>query len=126
MTRRISVWVGLAAVVTLVTLGVWIVTDLHFYTKFEVVETLEREIDPDDPLAGTGFYDSDTVETTVARPEFHLGLFPTPSGVLDKHAFSVVSILAPIWALILSAWVFRRWNARSEFLTSSMASRKKT
>ena len=103
--KLVPVLVGLA---TLITVSVWIGTNRHFYTKFEVVDTVEQDIDPDDPLAGTGFYDDEMVETTVTRAEFHLGLLPTPSGLLDKHAVSVVSILGPAWALALGWW----WWAR--------------
>jgi len=99
------------AVLTLTTIGIWVGTDRHFYTKFEVVDTVEQQVDPNDPLAGTGFYDDATIETTVTRQEFHLGMLPTPSGVLDKHALSVVSILGPIWTLVGVWWMVRRFGA---------------
>jgi hypothetical protein len=96
--------------VTAVTLGVWIATGRHFYTKFEVVENVESPAETEDPLAGTGFYDDDdAVPRTVRRDEFHLGLLPTPQGVLDKHWLSVASVLGGIWALLLfSGWAARR------------------
>jgi hypothetical protein len=107
-------WVpAIVGLVTLITLGLWIGTDRHFYTKFEVVETVSQTIDPDDPLAGTGFYDGETAEVTVTRSEFHLGLLPTPSGLLDKHALSVVSILGPTWVAALGWWWLRRRSDRA-------------
>ncbi|RMG44730.1 MAG: hypothetical protein D6718_09520 [Acidobacteria bacterium] len=90
---------ALAAAATLVSLGMWVATGRHYYTKFEVVETVSAPVDPSDPLAAAGFYDGAKVERTVRRPEFHLGLLPTPKGVLDKNALSVLSLTAPAWLL---------------------------
>ncbi len=101
--------VVLAAVITIGTLVIWLATDRHYYTKFEVVEKVAVPVAEDDPLAGTGFYEDDSVEKTVRRDEFHLGLLPTPQGLLDKHVLSVVSILAPTWSLCLALlWWLRR------------------
>ena len=99
-----------ALFITLATVVTWIATDRHSYTKFEVVESVEVAPDIDDPLAGTGFYDKETVEKTVRRPEFHLGLFPTPQSILDKHMLSVAVVLASVWGpfTVLLAWSHRR------------------
>jgi hypothetical protein len=65
-------------------------------------------------LAGTGFYDSDVVERTERRSEFHLGLVPTPSGLLDKHALSVLLILGATWGGMVGLMAInRRRTARS-------------
>ena len=67
----------------------------------------------DDPLAGTGFYDDARIETIERRDEFHLGLLPTPQGLLDKHILSVASILGPTWALpLFLLWVRTRRQKR--------------
>ena len=42
---------GVSALVTLVTLAIWLSTGRHYYTKFSVVERVETQIDPTDPLA---------------------------------------------------------------------------
>ena len=96
--------------VTIMAVGLWLVTDAHWYTKYQVVERTQQAVDPDDLLAGTGFYDDEIVETTLHKDEFHLGLLPTPQGVFDKHALSVVTIAAPFWAWFLFA--FRRAHRR--------------
>ena len=100
--------------VSAVTLGAWLFTGRHFYTKFEVVEKLEAPVTADDPLAGTGFYDDDNkVRTTVRKDEFHLGLLPTPQGLFDKHLLSVASVLGATWTMILLfGWATRRRGAR--------------
>jgi hypothetical protein len=102
--------IALAVIVSSLTLVTWMATGRHSYTKFEVVERVEVPVDASDPLAGTGFYDDASTQTTVKRDEFHLGLLPTPQGLLDKHALSVVSILAPTWGVCLPLiwWLSRR------------------
>ena len=99
MKRSIAIVTVPIVLLTFATLGLWLTTDRHFYTKFEVVTQVEVQIDPDDPLALAGFYDGETEEKTVRRDEFHLGLLPTPRGLFDKHIISVASILLPAWLL---------------------------
>lgn len=94
--------------ISMITVGVWIATDRHSYTKFEVVETVEAPVKSDDPLAGTGFYDEGTLEKTVHRAEFHLGLFPTPRGLFDKHVLSVMTILTATWGFYLGLLLLSR------------------
>ena len=94
--------------ISVITVGVWIATDRHSYTKFEVVETVEAPVESDDPLAGTGFYDEGTLKKTVRRAEFHLGLFPTPRGLFDKHALSVMTILTATWGFYLGLLLLNR------------------
>jgi len=103
--------------ITIACMILWIATDRHYYTKYQVVETVSVEIAEDDPLAATGFYD-DTESgaagntETVARDSFHFGLLPTPNGLFDKHAISVISILGPFWALTALAFVAPRFLRR--------------
>ena len=99
MKRTVVMTAIPVVLITVAALGLWWGTDRHFYTKFEVVTQVEVEIDPEDPLAQAGFYDGETVEKTVRRDEFHLGLLPTPRGLFDKHVISVVSIVFPAWLL---------------------------
>lgn len=99
MSRPSRLIVGVSAVVTLVTLAVWLGTGRHYFTKFSVVERVEIQIDPTDPLAQAGFYDHASRAQTVQRDEFHLGLLPVPQGLFDKHAVSVVSITLPMFGV---------------------------
>ncbi len=110
MKRLDSLLVVLAAIVTIGTLATWLATGRHYFTKFEVVEKVKVSVAEDDPLAGTGFYDDESVEKTVRRDEFHLGLLPTPQGLFDKHILSVASLLAPTWGLcvVFLWWLHRR------------------
>ena len=108
MTKKTRIVLGLAAIVTIATLILWQVTGGDYYTKFEVVEQIEAPVDPDDPLAAAGFYDKTSRRQTVTRSEFRFGLLPTPSGLFDKHAVSVVSIALPIWALAIGFVWWRR------------------
>lgn len=97
-----------AITVTLLALGLWVATGRDAYTKFEVVEEIKKPVDPNDPLAGTGFYENDTVTEVVRRPEFRFGLLPTPSGIFDKHVFSVATLAGPVWGFALVALFLRR------------------
>ena len=109
MTKKTKIVLGLAAIVTIAALILWQVTGGDYYTKFEVVEQIEAPVDPDDPLAEAGFYDETSRTQTVTRSEFRFGLLPTPSGLFDKHAMSVVSIAFPTWALAIGfVWWWRR------------------
>lgn len=106
---------------SLVPVGGWMATGRHVYTKFEVVENVEAPADPDDPLAGTGFYDDDAkVKRTVRRDEFHLGLLPAPQGILDKHWLSVSTTLGAVWVVVLLAG----WRARGRKRTSAGPTRR--
>ena len=107
--RVMSVLVLLGVVVTLATLATWMATGMSPYTKFKIVETIEVEVDPDDPLAGTGFFEGTTEEKTVQRDAFQLGIFPTAGRLIDKHMVSVATILFPVWSLIgICTWRQRR------------------
>lgn len=109
MTRTTAITIGAAMAITIAALVTWRFTGGDYYTKFEVVEEIEKAIDPNDPLADAGFYDSDTTKETVTREAFRFGLLPTPRGILDKHAFSVVSVTVPAWIAALGVlWLARR------------------
>jgi len=114
MKPSVIIPLAAASLVTLASLVLWLATGANPYTKFTVVERVAIEPDPNDPLAGTGFYDEgDTGYTTQTRDSFHFGLIPTPQGVFDKHALSVVSVTAPAWVIALAVvWFFRRRGAR--------------
>jgi hypothetical protein len=101
MTPRVKIVLFAAVVITLATLALWQATGGDYYTKFEVVEQVTKQIDPDDPLAQAGFYDDSTTTETVPRQAFRFGLLPTPSGLLDKHSLSVISVVSPTWGLAL-------------------------
>ena len=103
-----------AVLISLVALGTWFATGRHFYTKYEVVETVAKPVDADDPLAGTGFYDDEeAVTATVHKDEFHLGLLPTPAGLFDKHMLSVASILGVTWGVTVPLVLWRRRRERA-------------
>jgi hypothetical protein len=100
----------LALAVTSAALLTWQITGGDYYTKYEVVEQIEKTLDPDDPLVAAGFYDGSTQTETVTRKDFRFGLLPTPSGLFDKHAASVVSVASPLWLVGfgLALWTRRR------------------
>lgn len=104
-TMKIFAVAGLITVAALIT---WQTTGGDAYTKFEVVEEVERQLDPNDPLAGTGFYDDDKTTETVTRKEFRLGLIPTPAGLFDKHILAVTTIAGPPWGLAFGFWWWKR------------------
>lgn len=102
----------IAAFITVATLVTWQATGGDAYTKFEFTEEVERKLDDNDPLAGTGFYDNDIVKETVTREEFRMGLIPTPAGLLDKHAISVLTIVGPTWGFTGVFWFVSRRRAK--------------
>lgn len=110
MPKQTKITLVLAALVTLATLIAWQMTGGDYYTKFEVIEQVETPVDQNDPLATAGFYEKASQTKTVTRREFHLGLLPTPRGLFDKHALSVVSIVSPVWLVVsgLVWWRHRR------------------
>ena len=73
------------------------------------MEQVQHEVDPNDPLVAAGFYDGSTNTQSTVRDEFRFGLLPTPQGVFDKHAVSVLTLVAPFWILTLGLyWLNRR------------------
>ncbi len=104
---------AVSLLLTIGSLATWGGTGRHVYTKFEVIEQVPAQADPDDPFAGTGFLDGGAPALeTVRRDEFHLGIFPTPQGVFDKHAVSVLTIAVPPWALFGVLALLRRRSRR--------------
>ena len=101
----------IAVVLTVAAFGLWLATGAHPYTKYQDVTRQELPTDEDDPFAEAGFYDGDTVTRTVKKNVFYFGLLPTPQGVFDKHALSVVSVVLPVW-LIVGGISLVRWRAR--------------
>ena len=115
MGRAAPILLVLAVVFTLGALAGWGATGWHAYTKYEVIEQVPARADRDDPFADTAFFDEDEEAPaldTVRRDEFHLGMLPTPEGVFDKHAISVLTIVVPIWGLFGLAAALRRRSRR--------------
>lgn len=108
MSRITKTLVLLSLAVTCVALATWLLTGGDYYTKFEVVEQVERAVEPGDPLSGTGFYDGDTLTTAEVRPSFRFGLLPVPSRLFDKHMLAVVTVVPPFWVLTLGVWWWGR------------------
>ena len=102
---------AVAVVVTVAALGMWQATGAHPYTKYEDVTREQVRTDVDDPFVEAGFYEGDTVTQTVRKDVFYFGLFPTPQGLFDKHALSVVSVVVPVWLVVVGS-VLVRWRAR--------------
>ncbi len=120
MIRNPKVLLLAAATITLASLLVWLATERHFYTKFQVVEEVTVPVEADDPLAATGFYDDEIRHETVRRDAFHFGLLPTPPGLFDKHALSVMSFSGPAWAFALALiWLRSRRSRRREALATN-------
>ena len=109
MNKQSKIVLSIVAILTLASVITWQATGGDWYTKYEVVEQIESEADPNDPLVEAGFYEGGTTTQTVTRDEFRLGLLPTPAGVLDKHALSVASVTGPLWVF---AWGFAWFQRR--------------
>ncbi len=111
MSRPMLKLLVIAVVLTVAAFGLWLATGAHPYTKYQDVTRQELPTGEDDPFAEAGFYDGDTVTQTVKKNVFYFGLLPTPQGVFDKHALSVVSVVLPVW-LIVGGISLIRWRAR--------------
>ena len=99
----------------LLSLGIfsaWIVTGTRSYTTMTVLTIVDTPPDSDDPLAGTGFYDDAPVHTVREDSGFRLGLLPTPSGIFDPHALSVLTLLLLAWAPFALLLGRSLWRAR--------------
>ena len=111
--------IAVAGVVTAIAIGLWLVTGVHPYTKFEDVVREEVPIDPDDPFAEAGFYDeSDTITQVVTKDVFYFGLLPTPQGIMDKHVLSVSTFVVPIWIVVGVIAIKRRRASRRTRVSS--------
>lgn len=98
-----------AIIISISTLITWQITGGHVYTTYHLNETVQVELDQNDPLVQAGFYgDQKTKDTVITSEGLHLGLLPAPQGIFDKHVFSVASISGPIWGLALVFWFFQR------------------
>ena len=117
MSKAIKIILIAAIILSASTLIIWQATGGDYYTKYQVVEKIEKEIDPDDPLAQAGFYDEESATETVTRDAFRFGLLPTPSGIFDKHAVSVISIIIPVWGItVIAFWLSRRRRKKTNTL----------
>jgi len=116
--RRTSRIILLTALLfTLAVLVLWKATGGDYYTKYQIIEQVEKPVDPNDPLAAAGFYDGQTRVETIQRDTFRFGLLPAPTGLFDKHIISVVSLAAPVWFFTLaSLWVLRRRNLATQHI----------
>jgi hypothetical protein len=119
ISTKYIVWA--AALMTVFVLILWRATGGDFYTKFEVIAQVEKEIDPNDPLAAAGFYDGDSKTETISRSEFRMGLLPTPSGIFDKHIVSVVSVSIPAWVIAMSMLLVNRRRQKAKTQTPERA-----
>jgi hypothetical protein len=107
---KAMLWVTVAA--GSASLLVWRATGGDAFTKFEAIEIIQRPVQPDDPLAGTAFYDSNTVTETIRIKQFRLGLLPGTPRLTDKHALSVVTVTAPLGVLTLLSALWARCRKR--------------
>ena len=101
-----------ATLLTLVALAAWFATGRHAYTAYQAVEERDVPVADDDPLAATGFYDAEVRTERSLSDVFHFGLLPTPSGLVDKHALSVLSVTLPAWAATIGLVLLRRRNRK--------------
>lgn len=110
MKSLVKTLLALAIIITVTAVVTWQATGGDYYTKFEVVEQVDKEIADDDPLAAAGFYEGSSQSETVTRKDFRFGLLPTPQGLLDKHILSVVSVSMPFWVftMIVVWWTWRK------------------
>ena len=113
-----------ALIVTLAAVVLWQATGGDYYTKYQVVEQVETEHDPNDPLADAGFYEGSSQTETISRDEFRFGLLPTPQSILDKHSLSVATVMGLTWVPVLGlAWSARRKTKRSAKASQSSFAR---
>ncbi len=114
MNKQSNILLASVVLLTAASIITWQATGGDWYTKYEVVEQVESEPDPNDPLVAAGFYEGGTTTRTVTRNEFRFGLLPTPAGFLDKHALSVASVTGPIWVLGIGfLWIQKRRAKRN-------------
>ncbi len=97
-----------AIILSFIILIIWQITGGDFYTKYQVVEEIEKKLDQSDPLVAAGFYENSTITETIVKNEFRLGLLPTPSGIFDKHSLAVITMLTPIWFISIAIYFLRR------------------
>lgn len=109
MNKVSRIVIGAVLFLTIASIVTWQATGGDWYTKYVVVEQVESQPDPNDPLVAAGFYDGGSTTQTVARDEFRFGLLPTPAGIFDKHVLSVASVTGPLWALGVG-FVFIQWR----------------
>ena len=108
MKRSTAVSVSVALILTGAALVTWAATGRHAYTKYEVVERVEVDIPEDDLLAQAGFYEGSAEVRIVRTDGFHMGLFPVPQGLFDKHMVSVMTVVLPVWILFgIVTWRLR-------------------
>ena len=106
ITKKLVFVAGLLTIIVFLT---WQFTGGDFYTKYEIVEEIEQKLDETDPLVAAGFYETSTIMKTVTHNEFRLGLLPTPAGLIDKHSVAVITLVTPIWFIVLALfWYSRR------------------
>ena len=113
MSRTMFSLFTIAGVLTLAALITWLATGAHPYTKYQDVTRQQVSAGADDPFAETGFYDGDMVTKTVKLDVFYFGLLPTPQGLFDKHAVSVVSVVVPVWLAVGGFALMRRRSAKT-------------
>jgi len=119
MKNNLKSLIYLVIAITFATLILWQITGGDYYTKYQVIKQVKVPLDQDDPLVAAGFYDEDYKIETVQEKGFRFGLFPTPSGLLDKHILSVISICAPLWiAVIIIIFINKRRHFRKRPETS--------
>ncbi|HHI03422.1 MAG: hypothetical protein DRP51_10425 [Candidatus Zixiibacteriota bacterium] len=108
--NRVTKKTMLAAIIlSSVILIIWQITGGDFYTKYQVVEEIEKKLDQSDPLLAAGFYGNSTITETIVKNEFRFGLLPTASGIFDKHTIAVTTILTPLWsAVIILQFIWRK------------------
>jgi len=111
MSKRTKILLIVSLIISIGAVLLWRATGGDYYTKFEVVEQVEKVVDPNDPLAAAGFYEGDSIFETIRRDDFRFGLLPTPSGLFDKHIMAVLTIAGPFLGLTVISIVFD-WKRR--------------
>ena len=111
MKKRPARMYAVAHVLTLASIATWMATGLHPYTKYEEITRVKEPAPLDDPFAEAGLYDGEAFRT-VRKRVVYFGLLPTPQRLFDKHVFSVLSVVLPVWSVVGSLALIQRRRRR--------------
>ncbi len=99
MERRVLI-VTTGVVASAGVIAAWMATGREAFTKSRTLHREPMRIDPQDPLAQASFDEGASQTRLIRREGFRLGLLPAPQRLADRHALSVIPLLAAIWMFV--------------------------